>query len=331
MRERIPPPAPYNSRTTISLNLEAIEHSFRYGMVLTKDAVGSLLVPILTPSQLTTLCIILLCAERLARSIIIEPQIILLNHHHHNFSKTSTRRSMSMISKERDEERMAGAALHGSSLLPPPAILIGLSGLGILLVSCCIVYYYVSNNTHPTNNHQTMRTRRRRSMVAGWNSSFLLRRRRRRTSSSAAPHEQETAEEHPYQQQFDQSTILLYTLLGLFCLESLLAVWIILLLVFHHAMILPEQEHNDFHDNIMMETHQQLGLLLGMWVGSLLGSHVLRKHFYQCMGDWLSFEWMNEFDDQEPLSLEVVVVDMLWWIELIILQIITPAPTKPSM
>lgn len=68
------------------------------------------------------------------------------------------------------------------------------------------------------------------------------------------------------------NVVILYTLLGLFCLESLLVASILLLA--SHALMFPE----------VATTVNNLFLLVGVWLGSLIGSHFLRRHLYQSLG-----------------------------------------------
>ena len=64
----------------------------------------------------------------------------------------------------------------------------------------------------------------------------------------------------------------IYTLLGLFCLESILVLSILLLA--GHALIFPDAA----------TSIQNLFLLFGVWLGSLTGSHFLRRHLYRSLG-----------------------------------------------
>lgn len=68
------------------------------------------------------------------------------------------------------------------------------------------------------------------------------------------------------------TVVILYTLLGLFCLESLLVASILLLA--SHALMFPEAA----------ATVNNLFLLVGVWLGSLIGSHFLRRHLYRSLG-----------------------------------------------
>jgi hypothetical protein len=68
------------------------------------------------------------------------------------------------------------------------------------------------------------------------------------------------------------TVVILYTLLGLFCLESLLVASIFLLA--SHALMFPEAA----------ASVNNLFLLVGVWLGSLIGSHFLRRHLYRSLG-----------------------------------------------
>jgi hypothetical protein len=127
------------------------------------------------------------------------------------------------------------------SLLPA---IVGILGFGTLVISCMVNCY--------SNYNQMGRSLGRNSSRFGGRSPL---------------HDNQQREEHDY----DQATVLLYTMLGLFCLESLLVMTIAVLAC--HAILFPE----------MATSVNQLGLLLGVWLGSLIGSHFLRKHFYRSM------------------------------------------------
>jgi hypothetical protein len=65
--------------------------------------------------------------------------------------------------------------------------------------------------------------------------------------------------------------VIIYTLLGLFCLESLLVASILLLA--SHALVFPEAA----------TAVNNLFLLVGVWLGSLIGSHFLRRYLYRSL------------------------------------------------
>jgi hypothetical protein len=68
------------------------------------------------------------------------------------------------------------------------------------------------------------------------------------------------------------TVVILYTLLALFCLESLLVASIFILA--SHALMFPEAA----------SAVNNLFLLVGVWLGSLIGSHFLRMRLYRSLG-----------------------------------------------